>query len=91
MVTDETKKLIDIAAEKICGASHVVALVGAGMSAESGIPTYRGSGGIWTKIGEPDPRSFQNFMNDPKLWWERMLNPDRVNEESPDRAKFTKA
>ena len=91
MVTDETKKLIDIAAEKICGASHVVALVGAGMSAESGIPTYRGSGGIWTKIGEPDPRSFQNFMNDPKLWWERMLNPDLVNEESPERAKFTKA
>ena len=40
MITDEIKKLIDTAAEKIHGASHVVALVGAGMSAESGIPTY---------------------------------------------------
>ena len=36
-------------------------------------------------------KSFQNFMNDPKLWWERMLNPDRVNVESPERTKFTKA
>ena len=33
MVTDEIKELIDIAAEKIHAASHVVALVGAGMSA----------------------------------------------------------
>ena len=60
MTTDKINKLIDIAAEKIYEASHVVALVGAGMSAESGIPTYRGSGGIWTKIGE---RFFLGCLN----------------------------
>jgi len=91
MIRDELDKLIEIAARKIYNANHVIALVGAGMSAESGIPTYRGPGGIWTKIGEPDPRSFQNYINDPKSWWQRMLNPEQTNEESPERAKFLQA
>ena len=30
-------------------ARHVVALTGAGISAESGIPTFRGAGGLWRK------------------------------------------
>ncbi|GIX93847.1 hypothetical protein CDAR_528591 [Caerostris darwini] len=28
---------------------HIVALTGAGISAESGIPTFRGAGGLWRK------------------------------------------
>ncbi|MFC1935758.1 NAD-dependent deacetylase [Chloroflexota bacterium] len=78
-------------ASQIAARSHyVVALVGAGMSAESSIPTYRGPGGLWTRIGEPDPRSFQTFVADPKGWWERMLDREN-NPESPDRAQFREA
>ncbi len=48
---------------------HAVALVGAGLSAESGIPTYRGTGGIWTKFGEPTIDGWDLFQDDPAGWW----------------------
>ena len=37
------------AADQVRGAKHVVALTGAGLSVESGIPPFRGPGGLWTK------------------------------------------
>ena len=37
------------AARFITNAKHLVAFTGAGISAESGIPTFRGPGGIWDK------------------------------------------
>ena len=78
-------------AAQILGASHyVVALSGAGMSAESGIPTYRGPGGLWTRIGEPDPRSYYAFIADPKAWWERTLGI-RESHEEPERVQFRQA
>jgi NAD-dependent deacetylase len=48
---------------------HVVALTGAGLSAESGIPTYRGKDGIWTKFGEPTIDGWELFCSDPEQWW----------------------
>ncbi len=52
-------------------ARHTVALVGAGISAESGIPTYRGPDGLWTRFGEPTIDGWELFRTDPKAWWER--------------------
>ena len=40
----------DIAASIIDGGNAVV-ITGAGVSAESGLQTYRGSGGLWTEEG----------------------------------------
>ncbi len=40
---------IEEAARLIAQAKHLVAFTGAGISAESGIPTFRGPGGIWDK------------------------------------------
>ena len=42
--------LIKRAAEDLAGAKKAVALTGAGISVESGIPPFRGKGGIWEKI-----------------------------------------
>ncbi|MBI4310796.1 MAG: NAD-dependent deacylase [Chloroflexi bacterium] len=87
-LTPEMNEALEKASRIVAGSRHVVALVGAGMSAESGIPTYRGPGGLWTRIGEPDPRRYQNFAADPKGWWERTLERDSQAPESPDQAQF---
>ncbi|MCI0867209.1 MAG: Sir2 family NAD-dependent protein deacetylase [Chloroflexi bacterium] len=57
----------------VLGCHYVVAIVGAGLSVESGIPPYRGPGGLWTKYGEPPMLSYREFVGDPKLWWEERL------------------
>ena len=65
---------IDGAAAAVARSRHVVALTGAGMSVESGIPPFRGPGGLWTKYGEPPMNGFQIFMADPKKAWEQQLS-----------------
>ena len=65
---------IQRAAEVILDATYSIALTGAGMSVESGIPPFRGPGGLWTKYGEPPMNQFQRFMADPKKAWEERLS-----------------
>jgi len=71
---------IDRAADLLDRSSHTVVLAGAGMSKESGIPTFRGEDGLWTKHGEPPLNQFQTFAGDPKRWWERRLEEGRNDE-----------
>jgi NAD-dependent deacetylase len=51
-------------------ASSIVALTGAGVSAESGIPTFRGSDGLWKQYKPEDIATPQAFAKDPRLVWE---------------------
>ncbi len=67
------------AARLILGASYPIALTGAGMSVESGIPPFRGPGGLWTKYGEPPMNGYQIFLADPKKAWEDRIR--RQNDE----------
>ena len=64
---------IEKAAALIARARYVVALAGAGLSAGSGIPTYRGEGGLWTQHGTPPLLSYQEFALDPAAWWQKRL------------------
>lgn len=66
---------LDEAAECLANARYVVALTGAGLSVESGIPPFRGPGGLWTKHGEPPMNGYQRFLADPRRAWEERLNP----------------
>lgn len=66
---------IDRAVQIIAAARYVMALTGAGMSVESGIPPFRGPGGLWTKYGEPPMNGYQRFLADPKKAWEDRLSP----------------
>lgn len=49
---------------------NIVVLTGAGVSAESGIPTFRGSGGFWRKYQATDLASPTAFKKNPSLVWE---------------------
>jgi NAD-dependent deacetylase len=51
-------------------ASTIAALTGAGISAESGIPTFRGPGGIWRTYRPENLATPEAFAKDPKLVWE---------------------
>jgi NAD-dependent deacetylase len=57
------------AAELIGGARRGLALTGAGVSAESGIPTFRGEGGLWTRYDPVKVASIEYFMTDPGAYW----------------------
>lgn len=71
------KAKIEEAARLLVGSGYVTALVGAGLSVESGIPPFRGPGGLWTRYGEPPLNGFQLFMDNPKEWWERQQQDDQ--------------
>ena len=55
---------------KLKEAEAVTVLTGAGVSAESGVPTFRGKDGIWGKFKPEDLASVNAFMNNPDLVWE---------------------
>lgn len=56
--------------EKIKDLDKFVFLTGAGISKESGIPTFRGSEGLWRKYDPMKLASISGFYKDPKLVWE---------------------
>ncbi|XP_067651269.1 NAD-dependent protein deacylase-like [Haliotis asinina] len=51
-------------------AKHIVVLTGAGVSAESGVPTFRGAGGFWRKYQAQDLATPEAFQENPSLVWE---------------------
>ena len=57
------------AADLLRTAKRGVALTGAGVSAESGIPTFRGEGGLWTRYDPVKVSSIDSFLADPASYW----------------------
>ena len=69
----ELEDALGRAALLLADSIHTVVLTGAGISKESGIPTFRGDGGLWTINGEPPLNQFETFAADPLRWWQRRL------------------
>jgi len=61
---------IERAAGILSGCRRLVVLTGAGVSAESGVPTFRGAGGLWRQYRAEDLATPEAFARDPKLVWE---------------------
>lgn len=60
---------LEQAAQLLRAARRVVALTGAGVSAESGVPTFRGSGGLWQGRRAEELATPTAFARDPELVW----------------------
>lgn len=64
--------MLDLAplVDRLRQASRITVLTGAGVSAASGIPTFRGAGGLWGGLSAEALASARGFAADPKLVWE---------------------
>ncbi len=60
---------IDRAAKMIANSRYAVVFTGAGVSAESGIPTFRGENGLWRRFDPEEVASIDGFMRNPKAFW----------------------
>jgi NAD-dependent deacetylase len=69
---------LDRAAAMLRQATKVAALTGAGISAESGLATFRGAGGLWEGQRVEDVATPRAFQRDPALVW-RFYNLRRAN------------
>ena len=56
--------------EKLKTSKSIVFFTGAGISAESGIPTFRGENGIWNKLKPEELANFNAFLKNPDMVWE---------------------
>jgi len=56
--------------EKWRSAKSVAVLTGAGISAESGVPTFRGDEGLWKKFKPEELATVDAFLRNPELVWE---------------------
>ncbi len=61
------------AAKILAKAKHAVVFTGAGISAESGIPTFRGEDGLWKRYDPEEVASIYGFKRNPKAFWEFSL------------------
>lgn len=69
-VEHSARAAVDRARVLLRDASRVVALTGAGVSAESGVPTFRGPDGLWKQHRAEDLATPEAFARDPRLVWE---------------------
>ena len=69
---------LERAAQILRRAKKVAALTGAGISAESGLATFRGAGGLWEGHRVEDVATPRAFQRDPALVW-RFYNLRRAN------------
>jgi len=73
-------------------AESVCVLTGAGVSAESGVATFRGPDGLWAKLKPEELANFDAFLRNPELVWEWYAYRKKViHEVSPNAAHIALA
>lgn len=87
--------LIYRVADCLARAKNAVALTGAGISTESGIPDFRSPGGLWTRV-DPGEFSIDRFLQNPARFWrlhcELKASGDfNLAAASPNRAHYALA
>ncbi len=81
------KELITEAAEIIIKSNLTLALTGAGISVESGIPDFRSAGGLWAKYDPAEYATIEAFRADPEKVWQMLREMDEiVSAARPNKA-----
>ena len=71
--------------DRLKEAENVLFFTGAGISAESGIATFRGTGGIWNKLKPEELANFNAFLKNPDMVWEwYQYRRKIINESKPN-------
>ena len=82
--------MIDRVASWIRAAERIVVLTGAGISAESGVPVFRGAGGLWRQFRPEQLATPEAFRRQPELVWEWYLwRRARIAEAQPNAGHYT--
>lgn len=72
------EKLINAAADIIVKSDLTLALTGAGISVESGIPDFRSAGGLWSKFDPAEYANISAFRSNPEKVWEMLREMDKI-------------
>ncbi len=79
--------LLDQTADIIIKGKFNIALTGAGISVESGIPDFRSKGGLWTKYDPSEYATIEAFKRDPEKVWKMIKEMDDLLEKAkPNKA-----
>ena len=79
--------LMTQAAEIICRSDMTLALTGAGISTESGIPDFRSVGGLWSKYRVEEYATITAFIEDPEKVWMMFREMDEMlSAAKPNKA-----
>ena len=79
--------MLDALVRKIKAARRITVLTGAGVSAASGVPTFRGTDGLWKHYRASDLATPEAFARDPELVWEWYAwRRQRIAACQPNRA-----
>lgn len=82
---DSSEHRVEEIRERLLRARAVAVLTGAGISAESGVPTFRGKDGLWRRFRPEELATPEAFRENPRLVWEwydwrrQILAPVRPN------------
>jgi len=83
-------EISDSLIDTLKNSESIVFFTGAGISAESGIATFRGKEGLWNKFKPEELANFDAFMRNPELVWEWYNYRRRiVHEAKPNAAHLT--
>jgi NAD-dependent deacetylase len=79
--------LIGKAVDILYGSKMTIALTGAGISVESGIPDFRSMGGLWSIYEPSEYATIDAFMANPEKVWSMLRDMDKlVSEAKPNKA-----
>jgi NAD-dependent deacetylase len=81
---------IERLAQLIVESKKVIVFTGAGVSTESGIPDFRGPGGIWSRY-DPEDFTIQKFLSSPaarKTIWKMSVESGLLTEAEPNPAHY---